>query len=450
MNRMTVRSTTHGLLFAALAFLGAYFFMSHSSHAMQIKRVISPGGIEAWLVEQHNLPVISVRIGFRGGTANDPQDKQGLAYLFSGMIDEGAGKYDSQAFQHRLEELTMELSFDASRDSFTGRMKTLTRNRDEAFEMLRLALIEPRFDAAPLARIRRQIIAELKQEEQDPDSLAYRTWFSTAFGDHPYGRNKKGTPEGLKAIMAEDLRVLGRKLLTRDSLRIVVVGDIDEKTLAALLDRTFGLLQAKTGLTPVPEITPDTSVGIRLVPMDIPQSVIVFGLPGIKIHDPDFIPAFLMNYILGGGGFSSRLTEEVREKRGLTYSVYSFLLDLAHSGVFMGSASTKNASAGKALELIKMEIARMAEEGVTPAELKSAQTYLTGSYPLRFDSGSKIAGQLIGIQMDELGIDYINTRNDRVNAVTMDDIKRVARRLLKADSLLTVIVGAPVNVGAGK
>ncbi len=450
MNRMTVRSTTHGLFVAAMAFLGAYFFMSHSSHAMQIKRVISPGGIEAWLVEQHNLPVISVRIGFRGGTANDPQDKQGLAYLFSGMIDEGAGGYDSQAFQHRLEELTMELSFDASRDSFTGRMKTLTRNRDKAFEMLRLALIEPRFDQAPLTRIRRQIIAELKQEEQDPDSLAYRTWFATAFGNHPYGRNKKGTPEGLKAITAEDLRVLGRKLLTRDTLRIAVVGDIDEKTLAALLDRTFGPLQARTGLTPVPEITADTSAGTRLVPMDIPQSVMVFGLPGIKIHDPDFIPAYLMNYILGGGGFSSRLTEEVREKRGLTYSVYSFLLDLAHSGVFMGSASTKNASAGKALELIRKEIARMATEGVTPAELKSAQTYLTGSYPLRFDSGSKIAGQLIGIQMDDLGIDYINTRNDRVNAVTVEDIRRVAGRLLKAGKLLTVIVGTPGDIASGK
>ncbi len=431
-------------LFSAIfLFTGAMFMLVQNAGATRIQKVVSPGGITAWLVEQHSVPMIAVRVGFKGGTAQDPAGKSGLVNLLSGTMDEGAGDLDSASFQRRLEELTMSLSFSAGRDEYYARMKTLTANRDEAFHLLQIALAKPRFDEEAVTRIRRQVITGLKREETDPDTLAYRAWFKSAFGDHPYGRPKKGTIKEVRTITPQDLKDFAAKIIARDVMRITVVGDIDAKTLGALLDKTFSDLPETSGLGEIPEAKVPAKPDLQVIEMDIPQSVIVFGMGGMKRHDKDFIPAFVMNYILGGGGFSSRLTEEVREKRGLTYSVYSFLLPLAHAGAIMGSASTKNSSVAEAIDLIRKEIARMAESGVTAEELSSAKTYLTGSYPLRFDSSSKIAGQLISIQMEELGIDYIDTRNARIKAVTAEDIARVAKRLLKEENMRVVVVGTP-------
>ncbi len=430
-------------LVAVFLFTGAMLMLVQNAGATRIQKVVSPGGITAWLVEQHTVPMIAVRVGFKGGTAQDPAGKSGLVHLLSATMDEGADDLDSASFQRRLEELTMSLSFSAGRDEYYARMKTLTANRDEAFHLLQIALTKPRFDEEAVTRIRRQVITGLKREETDPDTLAYRAWFKSAFGDHPYGRPKKGTIKDVRTITPRDLKDFAGKIVARDVMRITVVGDIDAKTLGGLLDKTFAGLPETSGLGEIPEVKIPAKPDLQVIEMDIPQSVIVFGMQGMKRHDEDFIPAFVMNYILGGGGFSSRLTEEVREKRGLTYSIYSFLLPLAHAGAIMGSASTKNASVAEAVELIRKEITRMAEGGVSAEELGSAKTYLTGSYPLRFDSSSKIAGQLIAIQMEDLGIDYIDTRNAKIEAVTPEDIARVAKRLLKDENMRIVVVGTP-------
>mgnify|MGYP002398052453 CR=1 FL=1 len=414
---------------------------AQSAHATNIQRVVSPGGIEAWLVEQHNVPMIAVRVGFKRGAAYDPAGKDGLVNLMASTMDEGAGDLDSQAFQRRLEELTMSLSFSAGRDTYTASMKTLTRNRDQAFEMLRLAMTEARFDPEPVERVRQQLIAGLKREQQDPEHMAYRAWFKSAFGSHVYARNRKGSIEGLNAVTPEDLKSFARRLMGRDLLRIAVVGDIDAVTLGALLDKTFAGLPEKSSLGEIADAHVEAKAVTDRIEKDIPQSVIVLGVDGLRREDPDFIPAYVMNYILGGGGFSSRLTEEVREKRGLTYSVYSFLLPMKHAGVFMASASTKTSTVDEAIKIIRAEIARMAEKGVTEKELADAKTYLTGSYPLRFDSNTKIAGELIGIQLEQLGIDYITTRNGVIDAVTPEDIQRVARRILKPENLRITVVG---------
>ncbi len=448
MQRLAARSKISGLLLGALIFTGAILTLSQNASATKIQRVVSPGGIEAWLVEQHSVPMIAVRVGFKGGTANDPAGKSGLANLLSGTMDEGAGELDSARFQRRLEELTMSLSFSAGRDEYYAKMKTLTKNRDEAFYLLQLALTKPRFDAEAVERIRRQVITGLKSDERDPDTLAYKAWFKQAFGEHPYGRNKKGTIESVKAITPDDLKVFARKLTTRDVMRITVVGDIDAKTLGALLDKTFLELPAKSGLGKITDTGMAQEGSLQITRMDIPQSVIVFGMRGLKRHDPDFIPAYILNYILGGGGFSSRLTEEVREKRGLTYSIYTFLLPLRHAGVFMGSASTKNSSVAETIDIVKKEIERMAQDGVSEEELNSAKTYLTGSFPLRFDSSTKIARQLISIQMEEMGIDYIKKRNSLIEAVTLEDMKRVAKRILKPGNLQITVIGSPDGLKA--
>lgn len=413
------------------------------ANAMTIQEVRSPGGIEAWLVEDHAIPIISARFAMDGGAAQDPDGKLGLANMLSALLDEGAGTFDSQQFQRRMQDLNMKLSFDASLDHFSGTFQTLTETRDESFEMLRLALNEPRFDQGPVERIRSQILVSIARSAQDPENVASETWMRLAFAGHAYGRPTEGTAETVRAIAPEDLRNMVGRLFARDGLKIAVVGDIDAATLGTLLDKVFGSLPATTRLEPVPETTVVSGPAREVVDMNIPQSVIQFGHAGFKRKDDDFIPAYVLNYILGGGGFNSRLTHEVREKRGLAYSVYSYLSPLDHAGLFVGGAATRNDRVGQSLEIISAELERMATGGPTAEELANAKTYLTGSYALRFDSSVKIAGQLLGIQLQDLGKDYIDRRNGMIEAVTIDDIKRVAGRLLQPDQLIVTIVGRP-------
>ncbi len=432
----TRRMLVATLLLATLA--TAWLLLIVPARATEIQRVVSPGGIEAWLVEEHAIPLISVQIGFTGGGTQDPAGKEGLVRLMASLLDEGAGDLDSQAFQTRLEDLSIDLSFSAASDSFSGSLKTLSVNRDAAFDMMRLALTEPRFDADPIERMRRQAISGLRQEERDPNAIAGRLWFATAFPDHPYARPTRGTEESLGAVTRDDLVRMHGRLLARETLKIAVVGAIDAKTLGPLLDKTFGALPEKAELTPVAEVSP-LGGQRETVSMDVPQTVIRFGLPGLKRSDPDFIPAFIMNHILGGGSFSSRLYEEVREKRGLAYSVWTYLAPYDHSGVLMGGTATRADNTETALEVISNELKRMAEDGPTADELEKAKSYLTGSYALRFDTSDKIAGQLVGIQMEGLGIDYINERNGLIEAVTLEDVKRIAARLLDAGTPPTIV-----------
>ncbi|GAB4225931.1 MAG: pitrilysin family protein [Methyloligellaceae bacterium] len=426
-----------------LSFLGA----ATSEAAMKIQRVVSPGGIEAWLVENHDVPLIALQFAFEGGSVQDPEGKSGLANFVSGMLDEGAGDLTSTAFQERQEELAIRMRFSASRDHFSGSFQTLTENREEGLEMLRLALNEPRFDADATERVRKQILTGLKFDENDPRKVASKEWFRLAFAGHPYANPVEGTEKSVSAITRDDLRAYVKRIFARDTLKIGVVGDISAAELAPLLDTVFGGLRKKAQLRPIPEAKPVMGPRRKVIEMNVPQSTVQFGHQGLKRKDKDFIPAYVLNYILGGGGFNSRLTEEVREKRGLAYSVYSYLSPYRYAAIYVGAVATENRSVGKSVEVIEGELRRMAERGPTAEELKNAKRYLTGSYPLRFDTSSKIASQLLGVQLEDLGIDYIDTRNDKVNAVTLEDVRRVAKRLLKADGLIVVIVGKPETGG---
>ncbi len=413
------------------------------AQSMKIQTVTSPGGIKAWLVESHLVPLISMRFAFTGGASQDPAGKEGVSYFLSGMFDEGAGELSSVAFQEKLDELAIKMSFNSSRDTFTGTFQTLTANRKQAFDLLRMALNEPRFDRDALERVRQQILTGLKFNAKDPDKIASKTWFELAFPNHPYGRDTQGTPESVAQLSADDLRAYKRRVLARDNLTIAVVGDIDAQTLAPLLDEIFGGLPEKAELQPVPDVKPVAGPIEKLVEMDVPQSVVQFGHGGLKRQDEDFIAAYILNYILGGGGFSSRLMEEVREKRGLAYSVYSYLSPYQHSAVFLGGVATKHKAIGESIRVIRAELARMAKEGPTAEELANAKKYLTGSYPLRFDTSSKIANQLLWLQLEKLGKDYISKRNSLIEAVTIEDMRRVARRLFQPDNLIITIVGRP-------
>jgi len=420
-------------------------FSTLPANAMDIQRVTSPGGIEAWLVESHTNPLIAMRFAFRGGAAQDTPGKEGLAYFVSAMMDEGAGDLDSVAFQEAQETLAMQMDFDAGRDVMLGNVRTLTENADETFKLLRLVMTAPRFDQDALDRVRAQILAGLKFDANDPETVASIVWDRLAFQDHPYGRPIKGTFASISAIDRDDLQDYAKRVFARDKFVITVVGDIDAEKLGRVLDQVFGSLPEHSVLTPVADATPPLGPSREIIEMDVPQSVAQFGHRGFKRADDDFIPAYVLNYIIGGGGFSSRLMEEVREKRGLAYSVYSNLYPYQHGSVFVGNVATKNEAVGQSLSVIEGELRRFAEQGPTAEELESAKSYLTGAYALRFESSASIASQLLWIQIEDLGIDYVDRRNQLIDAVTLDNIKRVAKRLIEANRLITTIVGKPVE-----
>lgn len=407
----------------------------------RVQEVVSASGIRAYLIDEPAVPFLSMAFWFEGGAASDPPGKDGLAYMASGTLDEGAGAYDSQAFRAELEDNAIRLSFDADRDGFSGELKTLNDTREHAFELLRLALTEPRFDPEPVERVRSQILAELRRRESDPDYLSSRAWFAHAFDGHPYARPTRGTPATIAAITVDDLRGFARRRLARDNLVIGVAGDIRADELKHLLDKTFAPLPAEADL---PDLGPTAPrVGETIVTrLAVPQSVVTFGHAGIDRHDPDYYAAYVANYILGGGGFSSRLTEEVREKRGLAYSVYSYLYDTELSPLWLGGVATSNERVAQSIAIIREELRKMAAGDIRPEELEHAKTYLTGSFPLRLTSNDQVAKTLVGMLVHDLGIDYLDKRNGYIEAVTLEDVKRVARRLFTSPLLVTV-VGSP-------
>lgn len=420
-------------------------FTNNEAHAMKIEQVVSPKGIKAWLVQEKNVPLIAMRFAFNGGAAQDVPGKEGTAYLLSGMLDEGAGDLTSTQFQEKIEEIAVRIGFDASRDNFSGSFQTLSERKEEAFELLKLAITQPRFDQDALDRVRLQILSSLKFEQNNPNNVATRAWFKSSFGEHPYARPTKGTEDSLKTLTQDDLKEVHKKIFSRENLKIAVVGDVSVEELGLLLDKVFGDLPEKSGVTTVPEAETVLGPVTDTIEMNIPQSVVQFGHQGLKRDDKDFIPAYILNYIMGGGGFASRLMEEVREKRGLAYSVYSYLYPLKHSALVLGGVATKNSSVPEAIDIIKKEFNRMADEGPTEEELKNAKNYLTGSYALRFDTSSKIASQLLWIQVEGLGMEYIEKRNDMIKAVTISQIRDVAKRLFQGEKLRFTVVGKPVQ-----
>jgi zinc protease len=408
--------------------------------ASKIEAITSPGGIKAWLVREPSVPIVALDYAFTGGANADPADKPGLANMVSSLLDEGAGKLDSRAFQEKMEERAVQLGFTAARDHFRGSMHTLSVNLDEAVDMLRDALTEPRFDAEPVARIRDQLQAQLARATINPNEIANRAWWAAAFPGHPYGRPSNGTPESIGAITVDDLKEYVRNVFARDTLTIGIVGDLDAEKAGQVMDRVFGGLPEKAKLAPVPPATMQ-GLGERVVVnLDVPQTVISFGAPGLARNDPDFFTAYVVNHIYGGGSMTSRLYKEVREKRGLAYGIRTNLIWMDAAHILSGGTATRGDRAAETLSLIDQETKRMAAEGPTQEELDKAKAYLKGSYPIAFDTSAKIAGQILQIQLDKLGIDYPEKRNALIDAVTLADAKRVAKRLLDT-KMLTLVVG---------
>ncbi|MGR3377140.1 M16 family metallopeptidase [Salipiger abyssi] len=425
-----------------LAFVASLFLAGPALAAADIQTVETPMGFTAWLVEEPSIPFTSLEIRFEGGTSLDAPGKRGATNLMVGLLEEGAGEYDARGFAEARDALAASFRYDSGPDTVSVSAKFLTENRDEAVALLRESLIDPRFGEDAVERVRAQVLSGIRSDLKDPDAIANAEFDRLVFGDHPYGSQPEGTVESVTALTRDDLVAAHRAALARDRVYIAAAGDISPEELSALIDRLLGDLPA-TG-APLPEdVDVATTAGTTVVPFDTPQSVALFGHKGLKRDDPDFFAAYVMNTILGGGGFEARLMTEVREKRGLTYGVYSYLLPMDHAELYLGRVASANDRIGEAISVIRDEWAKMASEGVTDAELAQAKTYLTGAYPLRFDGNGPIARILVGMQMDGLTPDYVTTRNDHIEAVTAEDIARVATRLLQPDALRFVVVGQP-------
>ena len=415
--------------------------------AIDIQEVTSPGGINAWLVEEHEIPFVALEVRVRGGANLDLPGKRGATNFMVGLLEEGAGDLDARGFATALEDLATTFGYDTFDDEVSISARFLTENRDEAVDLLKLSLTQPTFDEASVERVRAQILSGIRSDLRDPDRIAARAFYAKAFDGHPYATAREGTEESVTGITRDDLVEAHARVFAQDRLVVSAVGDITAEELATLLDRLFGDLP-ETGSEMPGDADYQLSGGLSVVDFETPQSVAVFGHEGLPRDHPDFFPAFVLNHILGGGGFGSRLTEEVRVKRGLTYGISTYLAPRDHGALFLGQVASANDRIAESLDVIREEWLRAATEGVTQEELERAQTFLTGAYPLRFDGNARIAGILVGMQLTGLSTDYVNTRNDRVNAVTLDDIKRVAGTLLDPDALHFVVVGQPAGLEA--
>jgi zinc protease len=415
------------------------------SRAASVQLISFGAGEVAWLVEDYAVPVVALAAAVDGGSAQDPRGKAGAAALLAGMLDEGAGPLDDEAFQHALDDSAVEFSASADRDYFRVQLRTLAKNLDRAEELAALALNAPRFDPGPLERVRAQLVAGRKREANDPDARAAKAWREAAYPDHPYGQPPAGSLDSLPTLTREDLVAMRSACFARDGLAVTIVGAIDATRARTLLNALFGGWPAKGARRPVPDVVV-AGLGRRIVDdLDVPQTTLRFGAPGVRRNDPDFDAAVVVNHILGGGVFSARLFKEVREARGLAYSVWTQLGYSDHVATFAGSTSTKNERAAESLAVIQEEIAKLAKDGPSEDELAKAKSYLTGSYDLRFDSSTKIASALLQVQRDGFTPAYLDERNARIDAVTIEDARRIARRLLSGP-MLWAAAGRPQGV----
>ncbi|HHX90302.1 MAG TPA: insulinase family protein [Paracoccus sp.] len=409
---------------------------------IDIQPVISPQGITGWLVEERSIPFVAIEVIFPGGANLDPDSAEGAVSLMSALLSEGAGDLDAQGYAAALESLAGSVSFSAGRDSVSLSIQALSENRDQVIDLARLALMEPRFDAVSLARVQAQQIASLERAARNPNTIASRAFNELAYEGHPYARPTDGTPETVAGLTHEAITAAHRSALTRDRVLVGAAGDISARELGEIMDRLLADLPQAT--TPLPEYAAFTApAGVTVIPHAGPQSVVAFGHAGIPRDDNDFMAAFVMNEIFGGGRFGTRLMSELREIRGLTYGVGTSLASASHGDSFQGRLSTANDRVAEVVELIREEWRWLAGGGITSDDLERIKTYLTGAYPLRFDGNGAIASILASMQFQGFDIAYVNHRNDLVRAITLADIERVAARLIRPEALHFVIVGQP-------
>ena len=409
---------------------------------IDVQEITSPGGINAWVVEEPSIPFVALEIRFRGSASLDLPGKRGATNLMTGLLEEGAGDMTAQEFQTAREALAASFGFRAYDDSLSISAEFLTENQDEALALLRQAIINPTFEQDALDRVRAQVLSGIASDEKDPNSIASAAFDAGAFGDHPYGTAIDGTVDSINGLTRDDMITAHQNALVRDRIYVSVVGDITAAQVGPMLDELLGALPA-TGPALPDDVAFGLQGGVTVIDYDTPQAVALFGHAGMKRDDADFFAAYIINHVLGAGGFESRLMNEVREKRGLTYGIGTSLVPKFHADMIIGRVASDNSTIAEAIAVTRDEWQRMADGGLSAEELTFAKTFLTGEYPLRFDGNSEIAKIMVGMQMIDLPPSYVVDRNDFIDAVTLDDISRVAAELLQPENLHFVVVGKP-------
>jgi len=427
-----------------IIFLTALFF-STGACATTIQEIKTPGGFNVWLVEEHSQPLISLNIAFKSsGTAYDPSGKEGRAAMATAILAEGAGSMDSESFTRALESHAIRLSFSADSDNFYTSLGTLSENKDIAFSYLGLALLQARFDDHDFLRIKRQTLSAIKQQSEKPVYLLSRAWAQNLFGSHPYSKPELGTLASVEKLTRNDLKSFTQNYLSRSNIIISVVGDITKEELSTLLDKNLGGLPVSYKPdSKIEDIKLTNDYKQQVIELDIPQTIIQFGMEGLKRSDPEYITAYVMNYLLGGGTLTSKLNNEIREKRGLAYSVSTQLEPMQHAEIFSGGLATRNEKAAESIETLKQTLKQFAENGISETELDDAKHFLTGSFVVKLDSNSSIVGFLTMMQLQNLGIDYMDKRNNLIEAVTARQVNDMAKRLIKLDKLQIIMIGKP-------
>jgi len=421
-----------------------------AAHAVTVQEIKSPGGITAYLAEDHSLPMISVAFAFKqGGAAYDPGQIQGLAFLTSKLLTEGAGTLDSGAFHTELDNHAIELGYTVSHDEFGGRLTTLSEFKEKAFEMLALSLASPRFDAPAIEQAKKEALAEFQLMEQDPKYLMDVAFQKAVFGDHPYGRQVQGAPEGIKQAAKNDLQRFAAEHLSRSHLLVAVSGDITAEELKTLMTIHLDVLPPGNDIPPLarPIVFADKTTP-RFIAFNAPQTVINFGVDGLDRKDPQFYAYYALNHILGGNTLSSRLGENVRKTRGLAYYINTSPDQYDQAALLRGTSATRNEAVQEAIDAIKKEFAGISEHGVTEEELNKARENIIGSFAVKLDSNSDISQFLLVMLLYELGIDYMDKRNGYFEAVTLDEVNALAKTLLNPDRLLIMSIGQDVSTQA--
>jgi len=442
-----VTRVLYSLLNSALIAIAILIFFSPNGSALNIQEVKTHYGTNAWLVENSTVPIIAVEIAFRGGAKLDPPLLDGVANMVSEMLDEGAGHLNAEQFQAQLANLAIKFSSHVQRESFRINFKTLKENREEAFKLVGLALTQPNFSSESIEQIRMQLLSERERASSDLNWIVNDLWLQTAFPSQTYSRSILGTAASINSITAAHLGDFATTQFTLENVVVSVAGDITALELKRLLDIALSGLALTSSSAPAP--APDNrtlsiSTGTTVVSLqETPQSIIRFGLSALKRSDPDFFAAYVMNIILGGNSLTSRLHNEIREKRGIAYSVHTYLQTFEQGGLLIGHVACANGKVSKAIELINGQLDRLTLEQVPQDELNAAKAYVIGSYPLTLSSNARITRALTRIQLDNLGVRYLEHRSQQIEAVSVADVQRVARRLIDTQGLIIAIAGNP-------
>ena len=415
----------------------------------QIQTWKTPGGVPVLFVAAPDLPMLDVRIAFQAGSARD-NGQSGLASLTADLLDQGAGEWDANAIAERLEAVGAEMSIEAQRDMASASLRSLTQQPalNQALETLAQVISQPRFAEADFERMRANVLTSLSRDEQDPGTLGQKAIYRRIFGDHPYAAEPSGTPDSVAALNREDLaRFHARHYVARNAV-VALVGAVSRPEAEAIATQlTAGQAQGEP-LLPLPPVADPPTAVLESIAFPSTQTHVFTGQPGMKRTDPDYFTLYVGNHILGGSGLVSLLMEEVREKRGLSYSVYSYFLPLAERGPFIAALSTKNDQGQGAREVLMATIERFRTQGPTPEELTAAIKNITGGFPLRIAGNGKIAQYLAMIGFYGLPLDYLDRFNDRISAVTAEDIRDAFQRRIDPARFATVMVGPAVKAPA--